>query len=139
MEKIFKFRQCIFTILSLSPFGKRRSPSSEQTGIPFTEGCVVWRFVEISPVVLEKKIFKFRQCIFAISLLFPLEKGRGPLFEQPCNWIPFTQVCFVSCLVEIALGQWIFNLISSMYVFSIFRYYLPLKKLTLHLNKLESP
>ena len=28
-------------------------------------------------MVLDKKIFKFRQCIFAISLLSPLEKGRA--------------------------------------------------------------
>ena len=30
--------------------------------------------VEIGPVVLEKKIFKFRQCILAISYYLPLEK-----------------------------------------------------------------
>ena len=38
--------------------------------------------VEICPVVLKKKIFKFFQCIFAISLLFLLGKGRGPSFEN---------------------------------------------------------
>ena len=37
--------------------------------------------VEFGLVVLEK-IFKFRQCIFAILLLFPLGKGDGPSFEQ---------------------------------------------------------
>ena len=31
--------------------------------------------IEISPLVLEKKIFKFRQCIFPISFYFSLEKG----------------------------------------------------------------
>ena len=41
---------------------------------------------------LEKKIHKFRQCIFAISILSPLGKRRGPSFEQ--NWIPFTKGCF---------------------------------------------
>ena len=55
--------------------------------------------VEIGSVVLEKKIFKFRQCIFAISLLSLLGKGRGPSFEQ--TLIPFTQGCFVLSLVEI--------------------------------------
>ena len=35
--------------------------------IPFTQGCFVPSLVEIGPAVLEKKIFKFRQCIFAIS------------------------------------------------------------------------
>ena len=36
---------------------------------------------------------------FAISLLYPLGNGRGPSFEQ--TWIPITQRCFVSILVEI--------------------------------------
>ena len=36
---------------------------------------------------------------FDISLLSPLEIGRGPLFEQ--TWIPFTQGCFGPILVEI--------------------------------------
>ena len=61
----------------------------------FTQGCFVgvqvWLkfqmkkmliFVEISPLVLEKKIFRFRQYIFAISLAPSLEKERGPSFEQ---------------------------------------------------------
>ena len=55
--------------------------------------------VEIGPVVLEKKIFKFSQCTFAISLLSPIRKGRGTSFEQ--IWITFTQGCFVSRFVEI--------------------------------------
>ena len=45
-------------------------------------------FVEIGPVVLEKKIFK----------ICPLGKGRGPSFEQ--YWIPFTQEWFMLILVE---------------------------------------
>ena len=51
--------------------------------------------VEIGPVVLEN----FRQCIFVISKLSPLGKEQGPSFEQ--RWIPFTQGCIVSSLVEI--------------------------------------
>ena len=46
-------------------------------------------------------MFKFRQCIFAISWLSPLRKGLGPSFEQ--TWIPFTKGCFVLSLVEIGL------------------------------------
>ena len=38
--------------------------------------------LDIGPVVLEKKIIKFCQSIFAISLSSPLGKVRGPLFEQ---------------------------------------------------------
>ena len=33
--------------------------------------------IEIGSVVFEKKMFKFHQCVFAISKLFPLGKGRG--------------------------------------------------------------
>ena len=36
--------------------------------------------------------------IFAISWLSPLEKERGPSFEQ--TWISFISECFVPCLVE---------------------------------------
>ena len=49
--------------LSLYLYGS----SFEQTGIPFTQGCFVPSLVEIGPVVLEKKIFPFRPCIFTIS------------------------------------------------------------------------
>ena len=38
-----------------------------QTWIPFTQGCFMLSLIEIGPGVLEKKIFKFCQCIFAIS------------------------------------------------------------------------
>ena len=61
-------------------------------------------FVEIGPVVLEKKIFKFRQYILPLLLVSPLEKGQGPLFVQ--IWILFTQGCFVPCLVKICPVVW---------------------------------
>ena len=57
------------------------------------------RFVEIDPVIPEKKIFKFRQYIFTLLFLFPLSKGFGPSFVQ--IWIPTTQGCFVPSLVDI--------------------------------------
>ena len=38
--------------------------------------------VEIGTVVLEKKIFKICQCIFAILKLSPLGNGYGPAFAQ---------------------------------------------------------
>ena len=56
VEKISKFRQCIFTILLLSPLGKGYGPTFEETWIPFTQGCFVPSF---GPVFLERKIFKF--------------------------------------------------------------------------------
>ena len=73
----------------------------EQTWIPFTQGCFVPSLVEIGSVVLERKIFEFRQIILAISKLSSLWRGQGPSFEQ--NWIPFTEECFVPSLVKIGL------------------------------------
>ena len=66
-EKSFKYFEWIFTILLLSPLGKGRGPSFEQTCIPYTLGCFLSSLVEIGPVVLENMFFnKFRYCIFAI-------------------------------------------------------------------------
>ena len=55
---------CYFVVIT--PW-KRRDPSYEETRIPFTQGDFVSISVEYGPVVLEKKIFKFRQRIFTIS------------------------------------------------------------------------
>ena len=66
-RRFLKFSQFIFAISQLSPLGKGQGPSFEQNWIPFTQGCFVQSLVDIGLVVQEKKIFKFRQCIFAIS------------------------------------------------------------------------
>ena len=96
----------VFSLFRIMSLGKRWGPSFEQTWIPFTRGCIVPSLVEIDPVVLEEKIFKFRQCIFAISSMsfryfatVSLWQGRGFSFEQ--TWISFTQWCIVLSLVEI--------------------------------------
>ena len=89
--RFLKFRWCIFAILLLSPLGKGQSPSFEQTWIYSTKRYFVPSLVEIGPVVL-KKILKFRQYIFTLLLLSPLEKGCGPSLEQ--TWISFTQGWF---------------------------------------------
>ena len=84
---------------------------------------------------LEKQIFKFCQCIFAISQLSPLGKGCGPSFEQ--NWISLTQGYFVPSLVEICPWFWRRKLLNSVNAFLLFR--MPLEKsMVLHLNKHES-
>ena len=106
----------------------------EQTWIPITQGYFVPSLVEIGPVVLKKKIFKFPKCNFAISFFY---LTLGPSFEL--TWIPFTQGCFVLSLVEIGsvVLEKRFFVISSMY----FRYFckiLPLEmSWVLHLNKRE--
>ena len=51
----------------ISPW-KRAGPFFwKKTWIPLTTECFVPSWVEIGSVVLEKKIFSFRQCIFTIS------------------------------------------------------------------------
>ena len=118
----------------LSPLGKGRCPSFEQSWIPITQGCIVPSlveispvdlenclplekakalhlnkfeslspkdaFVEICPVVLEQKDFKILSMYFCYLVIISCRKKAGPSFDQA--WIPFTQGCFVSSLVEIA-------------------------------------
>ena len=69
--------------------------------IIFTQECFVPTFVEVGPVVLEKKIFNSCQFIFFISQLSAIWDGLGPSFEQ--TWILLTQGCFVPSLIEIDL------------------------------------
>ena len=106
--------------------------SFEQTWIPF--GCTVAGLVEIGPVVLEKKIFKFCQCIFLLFCNYlPLEKGGALHLKK--NLIPFTQGYFMPSLVEIGPV-----VLEKILIFLLFQNYLPLENGGgLHLNKLESP
>ena len=53
-KKIF-FYQCIYAFSYLSSLWKGRGPSFE-IWIPFIQGCFVSNFVEIGPVVFEKKM-----------------------------------------------------------------------------------
>ena len=76
--------------------------------------------VKISQVVL-KKIFKFRQCIFAIWLLSPLGKRWVPLVEQ--TWVFIIKNAL--CQVWLKLAKWFwrrrfFNFVNE---FSLFRNY----------------
>ena len=48
----------------------------------FPVGCFVPSFVEFGTVALKKIIFKFRQCIFSISLSSSLGNGRVTSCEQ---------------------------------------------------------
>lgn len=78
--RISKFCQCIFAVLLLFPLGKGRGPLCEW--ISFTEGCFVPNKDEISPAVLEKKMFRITQCIFAICFLSPLKKSVVPYLNN---------------------------------------------------------
>ena len=61
----FKFcLSCIFTIPFISPLERGCDPSFEQKWVPFTQECFVPSLVEISSVVLEKKIFLISSIYF---------------------------------------------------------------------------
>ena len=69
----------------------------------------------IGSVVLEKKIFKFRQCIFSIKNYLPLEKGGALHLDKLESPSPKDALC----QVLLKLAQWFwgrrFFLISTMY------------------------
>ena len=100
VKKTFTICQHIFTILPIS-LGKGHDPSFEETWILFTQECFLPSLVEIGPVELEKKIFKFFQCMLAILSLSPLGKVHGPNTYVKKKWIPMTKECSVPSLVEI--------------------------------------
>ena len=86
-EEDFQILSMYFRYFLISPLENGRFPSFEQTWILFTQGCFVPSLVEIGLVVLDNFFYKF-QCVSAILLSSPLERGHNPLFEQ--SWIPFT-------------------------------------------------
>ena len=98
----WNFVNVFFAILLSSPLGIRWNPSFEQIWIPITQECFVPSLVEIGTLILEKKIFRFLQFIFAFLFLSSLGKRCGPLFQQ--TQIPFTHGCFLPSFVEIGSG-----------------------------------
>ena len=83
-KKNSKFRQCFFTISWLSPLGKERGPSFDQSWIPFTQGCFMQSLVEIGSVVLEKKIFLSSSMYFSYFIIIS-PWIRGPIFWTNLN------------------------------------------------------
>ena len=75
-------------------------PSFEEIWIPITKGCFVPSLVEICPVVPEK-ILKFRQYMFVIALLPPLEKAIALYLKKNC--IPLYQDAL--CQVKLKLAH----------------------------------
>ena len=136
-EDFFNLSMYFRNFVIISPW-KRRGPSFVNTRIPFTQGCFVACLVEIGSVVLEKKIFKICQCIFAICNYIPLEKGTG----LHLNKLKFPSPNDALCQVRLKLAHWFLRrrFLKFVNVFSQFCNYLLLKKGTgLHLNKLDPP
>ena len=94
--------------------------------------------IDFGLLVLEKKIFENFQCIFTLSLLFPLGEGLSPSIVQ--IWISLTQGWFVPSLVKI--GPLVLKKIflNDSTPFLHFCDYLPIEEdLALYLNKLKFP
>ena len=85
---------------------------------------------------LWRQIFKFRQCIFAISLFTPLGKSCWPSFEQ--TWITFVQSLVKTG--SVVLEKKILKHCQYLFCYFVITLRSPLEKdLALHLYKLESP
>ena len=115
-RRFLKWRQCIFTII---PFGNTFGVTLHLNKFEFSSHwnafCQVW----VGSVVLEKKIFKCRQCILPmISLWYQpwpfIWTNLNPLY-------PRNAFCLV-CL-KVFLGKEDFKILSL-----FFQYYLPWKK-----------
>ena len=94
---------------------------------PFTQGCFVPRLVEIVQVILEKKNFKFRKCVFSLFHNYlPLEKG-GALH---LNKLKCSSPKDALCQVWLKLAQWFWRIyfLNFVIVFSLFVKLSPLGK-----------
>ena len=66
-RRFFNFVDVFSLFRNYLPLEKNRDLHLISIWVRFTKRCIVTNFVEIGPVVLEKKIFKFCQYIVAIS------------------------------------------------------------------------
>ena len=137
-KKIFKYFQYSFTFSQLSPHGKGRDPSFEQTRIPFIQGCFVPSKVELAQWFWRRRFLDILNMILHFRYYLPFEKGvtlHLNNLETPLTKDAVCQDWFKQ-------GQWFWrrrfsNILNRN---SLFRYYLPLEKgVDLNLNKLESP
>ena len=84
----FKILSMYFSYFLIIPLKKGVALHLIKLEFPISKGYFVTNLVEIYPMVLEKKILKFRQCIFICSRIISPWKRRGPSFEQ--TWILVT-------------------------------------------------
>lgn len=84
-----KIRQCISQFHHYLSSEICKALNLKDFKFPFTKGCSVPRLVIIVQGVFYKKIFKPRQCSFAIS--FTLDKSRGPSLRnlKSVSWTDF--------------------------------------------------
>ena len=90
----FKFcLSCIFTIPFISPLERGCDPSFEQKWVPFTQECFVPSLVEISSVVLEKKIFLISLMYFHYFVIISPRKRAGTFIWTNLNSLHPRMLC----------------------------------------------
>ena len=96
--------------------------SFEQTWIPLTQGCTVAGFVEIVPVVLEKKSMCF--CFFVIISPW---KRAGPFISPNLGPLHPRMFC-VKFGLKLVQWFWRRRFINFVNIFLLFHNYPPLKR-----------
>ena len=131
LVKILKFHQCIFAISLLSPLGKGQDPSFEKTWIHFIQNALTAPIlIEIIPLVLEKKNFKFVNVFQLFVVISPWRKASCFIWMNLHSFLP-KMLC--------AKFSWNCSL-NFINVCWLFPYHLLFEKdRVLHLNKFESP
>ena len=122
-EFLFLILSMYFRYLDNISSWKKCGFSFKQIWIPFSQEWFLPGLVYFGSLFLEK-FFKYRQCIFAISLITPLGKECGLEISFEQNLIPFIQGFFVSFGWNWASGfrkKSFFNFNE----FSIFLYFFP--------------
>ena len=113
--------------------------------VPFTQECSIPSLVEIDPMVLQKNIFIFRQCIFDVGGALHLNELEHPSPKHAlCHvWLNLGALESPSpkdalCQVWLNLAEWFLRrFLNFVNMFSSFLNYLPLEEIgvALHLNK----
>ena len=99
-EEEFLISSMNFSLLrNYLPLEKGRAGHLNKLEYPSLKDALGQVWLKLAQWFWRRRFFYVVNVFFAFSKLFPLCKGQGPSFEQ--NWIPITQLCFVSSLVEI--------------------------------------
>ena len=103
LEKIiFKFSQCMITILLSYSLGEECGPSFEQIWIRISQGCFMPSLAEIGSVILEK-IFKLYVLVFLLFRSYlTLEKGGALHLNKIWTLLHKDTLC----QVQLKLAKW---------------------------------
>ena len=124
LEKIFKFRQCIFDISWLSPLGNKCGPSFVQTRIPFTQGCFVPSLVKLAQWFWRRIFLEISSMYFPYFVIISPWKWGWPFIWTNLSLL---YPSFVPRLVELARWFWRGRFLNFINVFSLYCDYFPME------------